>query len=188
MSRNVAHRAARVVVVALAVTLLAASCASSGSGVAADGGASAGASVAGDSFCVLWAEMKTNMDDPDGLDQDGMNAYLEAREAAATQLPDELASGWDSIVAWDDRMIEIFYAVDFDWEALNEEMVSAAFGSVEAAEDAEEGQETAVGHIDRWVIRNCGGGVGDARSLHLSEYRLPARGEPRARINISSPQ
>lgn len=161
MLREAVGRALRFVAVVLAVALLAASCASSENG-AADGGATAEVPIAADSFCALWADTKTQMDYAGSADLNGLNAYLEARDAATTRAPDELTAQLAAIAAWDDQIVEILYAVDFDWEVLTDEIVSVAFGSVEAVETAEVAQETAVDQIDRWTVRNCGAGVGDA--------------------------
>lgn len=164
MQRDVAHRAAGLLSVALALLLVLTSCASAPNG-AADSGASADPPDGTDSFCDLWVDMTSRMEESEGMDQAGLEDFLELRDSVSDQLPDDLTEQWNAIIEGQDPMVEILYAINFDWEALNEEMVSSAFGSPEAAEAAEAAQQTAVSQIDRWVVRNCGERQGDALSF-----------------------
>ena len=146
--------------------LLVASCTGSGDSDS-DGGGGEGASGAASattevSFCSSWTEMKQFVESDEPPTEAGLNDYLDSRDNAAGSLPDDLVDEWQNIVAWDDRMVEVLYSVNFQVAEITETIVAGAFGGVEQAQSAEDAQQLAFESIDRWSVTNCGETVADA--------------------------
>jgi hypothetical protein len=143
-----------IMVPVVATALLLASC---GGDTRETDDASATAAV---SLCTSWADMKSVVETDEVVDESALTVYLDARDGAS--VPDELVDEWDAIVAWDDQMIEVLHAVDFQPDDITEMMMIGAFGSVDQAESAAVDQEAAFEAVDRWALLNCGEGVADS--------------------------
>ena len=144
----------------MGAVLLVASCTSDSD---TDGGAADGASAASEvSFCPAWAEMKSFVESEEPPDEPALIEYLDARDGASGSVPGDLSDEWDVIVSFDEQMVEVLYAVNFQMADITEEMVSGVFGGVEEAEAAEAEQQLAFETVDRWALANCGEVVVDA--------------------------
>ena len=111
-------------------------------------------------LCVLWPELAALMDSDVEPSDELIDDVLERQQGIEEVLPGELSAAWADIVRWNMAFVEWFAAAGY--EELTEDVVVAALGGQEAADEAVTALEAGYDSMEEWNDRNCASSEGNA--------------------------